>query len=640
MEGLGYSANQRDKRNPPPLPGQVPENDTSSSASNSKLPGYDFGEKIGEGGMATVYRGQQLSLQRPVAIKMLNQQMAKHSQVYEAFEREAVIIARLNHPNIIHVIDRGICGAGEGEQGRPYFIMEFVDGVDLACLIREGQLPLQKRIEICLQICKALSYAHKNGVVHRDVKPGNVIVDDDLNVKVLDFGIALFFENNNTDNESGAAPAGNQQNVSGIGMQDGSERDVMGTFNYMAPELNASASKATALSDIYSLGVIMYELFAGQLPNQAQRLKAPKDTPLPKSVADLVMRCLSPEPEKRPRSMIDLHDQLLVLLRGAHLDKRRVKRANDSINNKKTFSLLDIIREQQDSAVYLFIEKHSGQQFVIKKTSGSYQGFETGQRLGKLSHRNIVRVHGASKNERAFIEVLDYLRGGSLQERLVQTFSLENFLVVARQICRGLAFAHKHQIIHGNLRPSNILFDENDVVKISDFGLPHHTSPNQSNKAQQQAAAFHISDEPLCPQSDLYACGVIFHLMLLGVLPRYHNGELQVGRAFKRLPEELQEVLHGLLKRNVVERMNNPQQVLEGFERLSDAMPTQIWAKGSPSIIDTSKQSKAKELILLGLLVVLFLLVANASILAFLGEVPILSSIIDFLKNQLPFSSP
>ena len=574
MESLGSSAQGR--ANPPPsiTPGQA-ETNTAIENSGFLLDGYAIGEQIGEGGMATVYRGTQLSLLRPVAIKMLNQHMAKHSQVYEAFEREAVIIARLNHPNIIHVIDRGIRPAAKSDHGQPFFIMEYVDGIDLARLMTEGQLPLQKKLDICVQICKALSYAHKNSVIHRDVKPGNILVDQDFNVKVLDFGIALFYGSSQS--------IGTTQNTSADSIPppqthaDSNDRSVMGTLNYMAPELNASAAKATALSDIYSLGVIMFELFAGHLPSQAQRLKPHRETPLPASVAPLIMRCLSPEPEKRPRSMIDLHDQLLVLLRGSHLDKKRVKRANDSINNRKTFSLLDIIREDGNSAVYLFIERNSGNQIIVKKTAGDYCGFETGKQLSQLSHRNIVRVHGTSKNERAFIVVMDYQRGGSLQERLAQPYGIDKFIPVARQILSALAFVHRHHIIHGNLRPSNILFDENDVVKVSDFGLNHHDSGQQNTKQQAPARVFAVNNEPLCPQSDLYACGVIFHLMLLGALPRHQNGQLQTGRAFRRLPDVLQAVLKGLLVQQLASRYRDANTVIQELEKQSQYMPTQVW---------------------------------------------------------------
>lgn len=596
------------------------ENNRNGSLALLQLPGYEFTERIGEGGMATVFKGRQLSLDRSVAIKVLNQQMCKHDQVYEAFEREAVIIARLNHPNIIHVIDRGIT-----EHGTPFFIMEYVDGVDLSTLMREGQLPLQKKIEICLQICKALSYAHKNGVIHRDVKPANVLVDSELNAKVLDFGIALFYQDESYEDDSG--------------IQDGSERDIMGTYNYMAPELSASAAKATFKSDIYSLGVIMYELFAGVLPTQQQRLKPPKDSGLPDSVADLVMSCLSPKPDKRPRSMIDIYERLLLLLHGSHLNKQQIKRANDSVNNRKTFSLLDVVRESSDSAVYLFIEKNSGHQFIVKKTVGRFDGFEAGKRLAKISHPHIARVHGASKNDRAFIVVMDYLRGGSLQERLLRPYDFAEFLRLARQLCQGLLYAHSQQLLHGNLRSNNILFDDNNNIKIADFGMLQHlgtedddvselsgdSKGKSANKKKQKNNEFNyrLPQEPLCPQSDIYALGVIFYLMLIGALPRFHNDELQLGRAFKRLPQEIQALLQHMLKRNVTERPRHLKEVIAVFDQYSTDMPTQVWSTGgdiSGKLSDAAKQARRKKLLAFLLVLLVCVVSVNAGILLYVRD--------------------
>jgi len=314
--------------------------------------------------------------------------------------------------------------------------------------------------------------------------------------------------------------------------------------------------------------------------------------------------------------MIELHDQLLVLLRGAHLDKKRVKRANDSINNRKTFSLLDIIREQADSAVYLFIERNSGNQFVVKKNNGHYRGFETGQHLSQLSHRNIVRVHGTSRNERAFIVVMDYQRGGSLQERLAKPASVDNFLPIARQVLSALAFAHKHHIIHGNLRPSNILFDEHEVVKLSDFGLSHHVDNREQAKKQELSQVYSVKDEPVCPQSDLYACGVIFHQMLLGALPRHSNGQLQTGRAFKRLPDTLQTVLYGLLVQKLPSRYKDAVTVLADLEKISNAMPTQVWA---PTSADGEKEPRANrwQWLVLLLVVLSALLAGNYGLISY-----------------------
>ncbi|MBW2109421.1 MAG: serine/threonine protein kinase, partial [Deltaproteobacteria bacterium] len=139
-----------------------------------RIGGYEIIEKIGSGGMGAVFRGRQVSLDRPVAIKVLSKTLADCREALERFNRESQIIARLNHPNIIHVIDRGVTS-----RGMPYFVMEYIEGRDLAQAIKSGDLDVNRKLDLMIQVCKALSYAHKNSVIHRDIKPGNVLIDAD-----------------------------------------------------------------------------------------------------------------------------------------------------------------------------------------------------------------------------------------------------------------------------------------------------------------------------------------------------------------------------------------------------------------------------------------------------------------------------
>lgn len=573
-----------------------------------ELAGYKLGQVIGEGGMATVFRGQQLSLSRPVAIKVLNQQLGKHSQVREAFERESLIIARLNHPNIIQVIDRGVT-----EQGAPYFVMEYVDGTDLARLIRQAQLPITRKIGICLQICKALAYAHKNGVIHRDIKPGNVIVDRDFNVKVLDFGIAQF----NRAEDGGAG---------GESMHSGSERDVMGTLAYMAPELRHSVARANEKSDIYSLGRVMFELFAGFLPITIDRPLAQYGEELSKPLDELVMACVANDVDRRPNSVREVHDVLLQSLRGAHLDKAQIQRAQESVN-KKSFNLLDVLRENEFGAVYLFTEKNSGRQLVVKKHSGRFDGYTTGKRLAGLQHPNVVKVHGVSKNSRAFIVVMDYLSGGSLQERLVRPFSVEDFLPIGRQVCDGLVYAHDNQILHGNLRASNILFDERGIAQVTDFGLREHYSnglrpQNGGDSPIAHKNWYSLPDEPVTEQKDIFACGVIFYQMLVGDLPNWHKGRLQTGRTFKRLSVELQAVLVRMLEPDPDKRFASMTQVARALDELSDSMETQVWPVELPveeEVSEKPKQTRKLRVLWLLLVGLVVLVAVNAGVLMVFG---------------------
>lgn len=596
-----------------------------------ELPGYEFEAKIGEGGMATVYRGQQLSLQRPVAIKVLNAQMQAHDQARRAFERESLIIARLNHPHIVQVIDRGVSDAGV-----PFFVMEFIDGVDLARVLREGQISLVRKLEIALQVAKAMAYAHKNGVLHRDIKPANIIVDHHMHVKVLDFGIAGFVRSVSSNKSRGFV----QNPKSDI--QPAGEL-VMGTLAYMAPEVRSSSRKTSAQSDIYSLGVILFELLTGCLPDGSARLPSTLAPDVSTELDKLVLRCLHPHPGKRPQRAERIAERLLELLHGSHLDAKQAQRARETLG-RKNFSLLDVWQENSFGAVYLFLEQSRRQRYVIKKATSAHQGYNMGRRLAGLEHPNVVGVHGASKSDSAFIVVMDYMPGGSLQDRLLQPFAVEDFLPLARQMCKGLSFAHQNHVLHGNLRASNVLFDAQDRLRLTDFGWPSHylsTAPAASSvkdtsvdgvrvdeTLKQKRNWYQLPDEPLSVAADIYACGVLFYVMLVGELPRFQKKRLETGRAFQRLPEALRELLEDMLELEPEARPASVDLVAQRLDGLNDSMQTRIWSVGEPpkpEVVD-----KQKQVLLLLLLVLLMLVLLDTGVVAlFEGWRPVESQLLD-----------
>jgi serine/threonine-protein kinase len=551
-----------------------------------ELPGYQFNQKIGEGGMATVYRGLQLSLQRPVAIKVLNSQMRDHGEVRSAFERESLIIARLSHPNIISVIDRGV-----SEKGTPFFIMEFIDGVDLSRIMREGSVPLARKLEVLLQIAKALAYAHKNGVIHRDIKPSNILVNSDWHAQVLDFGIAQFG-------------------------QSESASDIVGTFAYMAPEIKKSVTSVSIQSDIYSFGVLMFEFLTGHLPDGSPTRPSTFVKALPAELDKLTLKCLAPDVSMRPQRVEQISDVLLDLLRGTHLDAGQAKRAQESLG-KKSFSLLDIWRENQFGAVYLFAEKSSRNRFVIKKSLQLNAGAQVGKRLAGLEHANIVKLHGVSQNKKTFISVMDYMPGGSLEDRLIKSFTLDEFLSVGVQICRGLIFAHRNHVVHGNLRASNVLFDIEGNVRLSDFGWPSHYQVDESGHVlaapEEKDRWYRLPDEPISEVGDIYAAGVLFYRMLISDLPRVKNGNLAQGQAFKRLPQELQNLLLSMLSQTPKDRPQHAAEILPVLDGLHDTMETRVW-QPKPEEPKEIKVDQRKELLLFLLLILLFIVMTNTGL--------------------------
>jgi serine/threonine protein kinase len=252
---------------------------------------YRIERPLGHGGMATVYLGRDTELERPVAIKLLAENLAGDDEFRRRFVREAKLAARLSDPNVVNIYD-----AGE-DDGRPYIVMEHVDGETLADLLaRRGRLPPDEARELAAQAASGLAHAHEAGLVHRDVKPHNLILRRDGTVKIADFGIARAAETTIT--------------------QTGT---VLGTAAYLAPE-QAMGEKVTAAADVYSLGAVLYELLTGRPPfefesladlaAQQARMEITSVSELapdvPPELEDVVMRCLARNPAYRPASAGEL----------------------------------------------------------------------------------------------------------------------------------------------------------------------------------------------------------------------------------------------------------------------------------------------------------------------------------------------
>jgi len=245
------------------------------------FPQLEILECLGRGGMGVVYKARQKTLNRFVALKLLAPERVNDTKFAERFAREAQALAALNHPNIVTIYDFGQAG------GFYYLLMEFVDGLNLRQLMRTRKFTPEEALAIVPPLCDALQFAHDRGIVHRDIKPENLLLDKAGRVKVADFGIARMLGTVNGNGNAGASAA--PENVT---------QSAVGTPSYSAPEQQSNPQRVDNRADIYSLGVVFYELLTGELP--AKQLQPPsRKVQIDVRLDEIVLRALEKEPELR-----------------------------------------------------------------------------------------------------------------------------------------------------------------------------------------------------------------------------------------------------------------------------------------------------------------------------------------------------
>jgi len=269
---------------------------------------YETSEKLGSGGMSNVYKATDRILERTVAVKILAEHLHDDERFVERFKREALAVARLIHPNIVQVYDTGV------DDGRHYIVMEYVEGRSGAQILqRQGPVEPEIAAEIGIQACAGLDYAHRRGIIHRDVKPGNLMIvggpvgGGEMIVKLTDFGIARAIE---------------QTRITQVG-------SVVGTAAYLAPE-QVRGEEATPATDVYALGVVLYQFLTGRLPYEGSSLaelavRQQNEKPLPPSTYNpdvpeplgaAVLRALEGDPGRRYGSAEELAQGLRLGLEG------------------------------------------------------------------------------------------------------------------------------------------------------------------------------------------------------------------------------------------------------------------------------------------------------------------------------------
>ena len=307
---------------------------------------YQIIRTIGEGGMANVYLAYDTILDRNVAVKILRGDLAEDEKFVRKFQREAISASSLSHPNIVEMYDVG------EDDGRYFIVMEYVEGVTLKNLIkRRGALTLSEVIDIMLQLTSAIACAHDSYIIHRDIKPQNVLILDDGRVKITDFGIAMALNSNELTQTN----------------------SVMGSVHYLPPE-QANGTGATIKSDIYSLGILMYELLTGNLPFKGdsaveiaiKQMKEPipsiveQNPNIPQSIENIILKACAKNPKNRYESARQMYEDLTTCLDSTRISEPKYVYPYPEFEEEKK-----ITREKKNESKVQEVEKKENKKGLL-----------------------------------------------------------------------------------------------------------------------------------------------------------------------------------------------------------------------------------------------------------------------------------
>ena len=493
---------------------------------------YRVERLIGGGGCGLVYAGRHEILGKPVAIKMLRPELVRDVSQAQRFFREAKLAATLHHENIVDITDFG----SEDATGVPYLVMELLRGRTLMAAVRDdGALPWQRAVTILLQLSRALACAHAQGVLHRDIKPHNVMLAEVSgraeHVKLCDFGLSRLRSGDDRITSTG---------------------NFVGTPAYMAPE-QIRGGDQDERCDIYALGVTAYEMLTGSLPYKASEPVAlvaeiigDKRVPLrerltgeaPDALIALVDRCLASDPKDRPASALDIERELLAISQ-----QRGPAIADLKGHVVGSYRVLDALGSGATGAVWLAEHPVIGTKVAIKvlrpeivaEPDAVARFINEARAASMIPSGNIARYldFGWLPSGQPYA-ILEYLSGETLHDRIarLERLSTDSALSIARQIAGALVHAHAAGIVHRDIKPANIFLANADggaMVKVLDFGIAK-LSGAASSDAPKTAVGFFMGTVLYCPPeqllgdaigpaADVYALGATLYEMIAGRAP-------------------------------------------------------------------------------------------------------------------------
>jgi serine/threonine protein kinase len=508
------------------------------------IPGYEILAELGRGGMGVVYRARHGGSNRLVALKMIRDSALAGPQERGRFRIEAEAAARMRHPNIVPILEVG------EHAGRPFFAMQLIEGESLADWIakREAQIADAHARDVgwLAQIADAVQHAHERGIVHRDLKPANILLQRaadaggsalrgslDAIPMVTDFSLAK-----RLDTESTAWT------------HDGS---VLGTINYMAPEQAAGRVRDIGPAvDIYALGAILYEMLTGRPPFQAetwnetlQLVLLEEPTPptrlrpdLPRDLETVCLKCLEKQPDRRYARAADLAHDLRRFVAGRPVSAVPLA-AGERLSRfaaRDGYEIVAEIGRGPRSVVYHALYDRLKQPVALKVFHpGTWIRSDWDDRIsratslaGALTHPQIVPVQRAGWWDGAAFVALEFVPFGSLARKLTgRPFRVHDAVLLVEQLSEIAAYIHRQGVVHGNLKPSNVLFAADDIPRLSDLHLTG--GPLLATPADGEFAPAEVGYLPperardagveLRLSADIYGLGAILYELLTGRPP-------------------------------------------------------------------------------------------------------------------------
>jgi serine/threonine protein kinase/Tfp pilus assembly protein PilF len=488
------------------------ESSVNQLAAGAQWGHYQIEEVLGRGEMGVVYRAKDTKVGREVAIKVLPDVFAQDSDWLARLDRDAKVLASLNHPNIGHVY------AIESRA----MVMELVAGETLSSITRPGPVPVETALNYARQIAEALEAAHERGIIHRDLKPANIMVTPAGLVKVLDFGLMKEVE------EPSAASAAASSNAPTVTLSQPRAGFIFGTAAYLSPE-QASGKAADWRADIWSFGAVLYEMLSGKRAFAGE------------SASDTLATVLTHDPDwnvlpaETPTSIRTLMEGCLT--KDRHQRVQAIREARIAVGaaiGARFWGRLEIrgrIGSGNFGEVYRAWDPDLRREVALKLASGGghrqVAAVKEARALARVRHNNVVTVYGVDRHGDRVGLWMELIRGRTLAAIVKEHGPLggREAALVGIELCRALAAVHAGNLVHGDVKAQNVMREEGGRIVVMDFGLVRNTEDAGTRQGGTPAymAPELVGGAPGSVRSDIFALGVLLYYLVTGAFPTSKN---------------------------------------------------------------------------------------------------------------------